>query len=133
MSDEVINCADCRIDFSLTASEADFFTSKGLTKPPILQPQRLPPLPFLPSLHGAVLSGLVGVSLTHRDEIVRISASAVTADLTTTVSKDRSATGYKIQTTTPVWFFLLPSSNEHLSSVRRGFPLKELTCYSYAP
>jgi len=40
MSDEVINCADCRIDFSLTVSEADFFTSKGLTKPRRCKPCR---------------------------------------------------------------------------------------------
>jgi len=33
MSDEVINCADCRTDFTFTASEAEFFASKGLTKP----------------------------------------------------------------------------------------------------
>jgi hypothetical protein len=33
MSDEVIPCADCRIDFVFTASEAAFFASKGLTKP----------------------------------------------------------------------------------------------------
>lgn len=40
MSDEVINCADCRIDFSLTVSEADFFASKGLTKPRRCKPCR---------------------------------------------------------------------------------------------
>lgn len=33
MSDEVIVCADCRVDFVFTASEAAFFASKGLTKP----------------------------------------------------------------------------------------------------
>lgn len=33
MSDEVINCADCRTDFTFTESEATFFASKGLTKP----------------------------------------------------------------------------------------------------
>ena len=31
--DEVIVCADCRSEFTFTASEATFFTSKGLTKP----------------------------------------------------------------------------------------------------
>ena len=33
MSDEVINCADCRTDFTFTENEAKFFTEKGLTKP----------------------------------------------------------------------------------------------------
>ncbi len=33
MTDEVIICADCRLEFTLTESEATFFASKGLTKP----------------------------------------------------------------------------------------------------
>lgn len=33
MSDELIPCADCRIDFTFSESEAAFFASKGLTKP----------------------------------------------------------------------------------------------------
>lgn len=33
MADEVIVCADCRSEFSLTESEASFFAVKGLSKP----------------------------------------------------------------------------------------------------
>lgn len=40
MSDEVINCADCRTDFSFTENEAKFFAEKGLTKPRRCQPCR---------------------------------------------------------------------------------------------
>lgn len=40
MSDEVINCADCRTDFTFTANEAAFFAEKGLTKPRRCQPCR---------------------------------------------------------------------------------------------
>ena len=40
MSDEVIKCADCRIDFTFTESEASFYASKGLTKPRRCKPCR---------------------------------------------------------------------------------------------
>lgn len=40
MSDEVITCADCRIDFVFSDSEAQFYASKGLTKPRRCKPCR---------------------------------------------------------------------------------------------
>jgi len=40
MSDEVISCADCRIDFTFTESEATFYASKGLNKPRRCKPCR---------------------------------------------------------------------------------------------
>lgn len=40
MSDEVINCSDCRTEFTFTASEASFYASKGLTKPRRCKPCR---------------------------------------------------------------------------------------------
>lgn len=33
MSNEVIVCRDCQTEFEFSASEADFFASRGLTKP----------------------------------------------------------------------------------------------------
>lgn len=40
MSDDVINCADCRTDFVFSQSEAAFYESKGLTKPKRCKPCR---------------------------------------------------------------------------------------------
>jgi hypothetical protein len=40
MSDEVIVCADCKTEFTFTASESAFFAVKGLTKPRRCRPCR---------------------------------------------------------------------------------------------